>query len=248
MGNYGVGYLNTEFGSGTTILNELPEATSSSYFYGALVFEPEGVPVGSANFLYLTDSPHFRHGAEAYIAYDSGTPSFTVFDWNPLVHDWDALEAPGTGAGTKFGLDVNDSFFTPYKKTTTWGGGSREYMYVYNQSLKLTNGKWRNDVWLYKWGTGWVIVWDTDIDYDKDPAVDGWPNGHALWAGALEEFGSYSGWGDKKTGIFSGIMNVDGVSYNIQISDPHFHYRSSDSSSNLVVSDISGTSWLGKAS
>ena len=120
-------------------------------------------------------------------------------------------------------------------------------MYVYNRSTKLTNGKWRNDVWLYKWGTGWVLIWDTDIDYNIDPSVDGWPNDHALWAGSLETFGSYSGWGDKKTGIFAGKMHIDGTTYNIQSSDPHFNHKNSSNGSNLVVSNISGNWWLGTA-
>lgn len=271
MGWFGNGHaaLNTPSGGvwcgdrGTPISNPIPEANDFSYVYGGFVFEPDELPVN--NIVYVTCSPHSRHGAEVLISYDNHAGTvLKIWDWNPNVHAFvnvDDLEDTDDNYPTS--ADLNDPYFDKYKLTTTWGGGSRFFMWFYNRSVRVSGDTWYNDFWLWNHAAttpAWEQQWQS-ANYIKNPSVDEWPNGHSFWLAGLETFGGTCGtetpypanWGDKKTGFWNVQYHVDGTTHLPQLaSNNNFGYQTDNPGSNIKITDsYRGTStgpyWISQA-
>ncbi|WP_345816673.1 hypothetical protein AAGS40_27230 (plasmid) [Paraburkholderia sp. PREW-6R] len=212
-------------------------ATGAEIIWNAV--SPATMGGASTTYLYITATNRSSYGVEALVLYDgTGQFSFSIFDWS-ISAGTDANGNDVRWVKTMSFGEVAGKF----QLQQTVGGASLAILPICNSTKKISDGQWRNEVFLYdKSLNNWASMYSHDYAATDDDQRSGWVGS---WGPIIETFdtayhntnplgawnvqtrsadanGVWSQWYNLGPGQAS--LRVDGVGFQATTLDPYYDW------------------------
>jgi hypothetical protein len=165
------------------------------------VVAPQFLGGTSTSLVYITASNQASHGPEALVSYRrNGEAVFRVWDWS---------SAPDANR-SRFVVAIPFSQWGPYSATVQIDGGAHTTLYIANQTRRIRDTSWINEVFLFNETTQtFDTVWTHNFtwDPDSDPATKFFG-----WGPIIEPFAPFNFGTTARVGFADASLVTDGVS------------------------------------